>query len=111
MSLKKKRKASKTDPVVVSGETKIPTSTILAVVTAIFTGIGSLAAGQFHDDGLEVKIAKIEKDVEWIKWRLNGDERFPTERPKQPLTPEQQRPLRSFEPLLPPERRDSFSRE
>lgn len=117
MNSKKKRTSKKADPVVQAGGTKIPTSTILAVVTAVFTGIGSLWAGQTHDEGLEVKVAKIEKDVEWIKMALSADEKTLSERRTQPSMPDspaplpsQQRPWPEQQPLLPAKRQDASAR-
>lgn len=117
MNSKKKRASKKADPVVEAGGAKIPTSTIIAVVTAVFTGLGSLVAGQTHDRGLEVQVAKIEKDVEWIKWRLSADEILQSglrSQPSTPYSPVPQPPSPQLwpdqQPLLPAKRPDASVR-
>lgn len=83
----KKSKVSKQGRVV---RQKTPTSTIVAVVTAVMTGLGTIVTHWQGDSDLKVKVATMEKDIAWIKARLSG---APVAQP-QPSTPEQQ-------PLLP----------
>lgn len=87
--MRSKKKASKTDPVVVAGSWKIPTSTILAVASLLFGG-GTFAAGQMNSKKIDevqqnqIDIATIKKDIEWIKNRLSEGDRRVLDSPKAP---------------------------
>lgn len=82
-------KKSKSDTSAQIGKVKLPTSFVVAVITAIMAGVGGTAAGQIQKndlikerEDLAISIAKLQTDVEWIKKRLSQEDGYGELRPE-----------------------------
>jgi uncharacterized protein HemX len=77
-----KKTSSAPESAIQAGKVKIPTSFVVAVIGALVTGVGGVAAGQYKDVAMENEIAELRKaqnditelktDVKWIKAYLSG---------------------------------------
>lgn len=66
MRSKTKRQGSKM-------EHKTPTSTWVAVLTAIMTGLGTIASHWQENTSMRIEMAAMKQDIAWIKAKLTAD--------------------------------------